>query len=610
MKKIFYSSLILTLIVSFSGVPVAKAQTASQPNVLMIMADDLGYYDIEPAPYGSTFIKTPNLKQLRSQGMAFDNYYSYPICSEARMAFLTGMNSASNGLRVNCDDPTQRGIPEGVTSLPQRLREGGYSTYHVGKWHLGYLNEFSPVSRGFDYSFRMIALKDYYSTYQENLNPIVQSDKHATALYGGKVNSLIKQHVAQAPGKPFFINYWANEAHSPLNPTEHWLSQYPDTTTKSRYAALISGLDNQIGKILSTLDELGIANNTIVMFVSDNGTNLKKHEDYGNGNLRGAKFTAFEGGIKSPLIIRWPNVIQPNLLNTSILQVTDIYPTLLDVAGIGSHGLTLEGTSFKNVLYNNVVVGQDKEIFRDHGTASFISRSLRVNEWKYVYDKQTEYLFHIPSDVGETVDYKSQYADIFNRLKARFNEIRLQNAKINLQPIIKIADSSNRMRFAAGQTQFQKYSHNTMLNPSRYEFSAGMWIKPSGSSTKKMVVLRKGESYTLAITNSYLEFIWTNSNGVKTKIRSTERVLDNQWNYISISLDRTTTSQAILSVNGTNNVFPYDGTQYTYEALFVGKANEVANHFIGQIQSLELFNATLSAEEISANRLRETAPRD
>jgi arylsulfatase A len=610
LKKIFILSTIL-LIAANSWIPLVSAQVVQKPNILFIMLDDIGYHDIAPAPYSSPFVKTPNISILRSQGMAFTNFYTHNVCSETRMSIMTGMNASANGLRANCNTlEGRKGVPEHLTTLPEKLKEGGYRTYHVGKWHIGWADESKPNAVGFDESLMVTARRQYANALlSRNNGPDYLTTTHLTISQGDEVDAQIRRHVATNPSQPFFMNYWASDAHAPHYPIKTWLAQYPDKSEESKYAAIITGFDNQLGRILQTLRDLNIESNTIVIFTSDNGSAMSTHPNLPTGPLRGSKGTSFEGGIKTPLIVRWPGKIQSNSLNNSIVESSDIYPTLAEFAGLSYETGPSRGLSFKSTLLDpSILLGFEREVFREHHTGLKAKKALRKGDWKYVSKGAEDFLFNLASDPYERNNLKVSQPSKLTTMKQRFNDLRLQHAAINLPMVTQPAQSGNVVRFSNQTTPSIEYAHNTLLAPGTHEFTLTMWIKPGAVTSNKMVIAKKGQSYAAELLpDNRVSLSWTELSGEAKSLVSTTRVNPNQWNFIAFTMNRVIVTEAALFVNGNVFASEFDGTMAVTANLMIGKSTGGNNNFVGDLTIPKLFNASLDREEIKRIKL-ETKP--
>ncbi len=359
------------------GLSLALALTcnhasAAPPNVLFILADDLGWSDTQL--YGkTTYYQTPNIERLSKRGMTFTRAYSAsPLCSPTRSAVLTGLSPARTGITTpNCHLPqvvlqvtvpksaaaAQKSVqPDPVTrlktdyrTLAETLKEAGYATGHFGKWHLG-SEPYSPLQQGFDSDLphhpgpgpagSYVApwkFKDF------DHDPNVPN-QHIEDRMAQEAVAWMEKHKNQHGDQPFFMNYWMFSVHAPFDAKKALIEKHRarvDSNDQQRcptYAAMIESMDDAVGTLLDALDRLNLADNTIIVFTSDNGGNMYSEVDgevpTSNRPLRGGKASMFEGGTRVPCVISWPGVTAGGSRNETLVQSEDYFPTLLDGLGI------------------------------------------------------------------------------------------------------------------------------------------------------------------------------------------------------------------------------------------------------------------------------------
>jgi arylsulfatase A-like enzyme len=312
-----------------------ESAESTKPNILLLLVDDLGYNDLG-IQSNDPSIPTPNMDQLARAGVRFTRFYTESTCTPSRAALLTGRYAARAGFR-----PTARGIPPEITTLPEALRSQGYRTHHVGKWHLGAtLMDAWPLAQGFDTSFGFLnqwSMREptgeiplSYPTYYD---PWLQIDNQPRSAYEGHLTELLADHTielieAADPARPWFIYHAFFAPHTPIEPAEQYRDLFPDTPD-GEYKALLNQLDDNIGRILESLRQTEQFDDTIIVLASDNGgTNLSRDNNY---PYFGAKGTYFEGGVRVPLVIHWPEHFSPGTTFDEAVAIFDIYPTLLDL---------------------------------------------------------------------------------------------------------------------------------------------------------------------------------------------------------------------------------------------------------------------------------------
>ncbi|WP_259758187.1 sulfatase family protein [Pseudomonas sp. GCEP-101] len=341
--------LAIAWLILLAVVPVSNAQDqTTRPNILFILADDLGNNDI--ASWGDGQAPTPTLDQLSRQSLRFRQHYTDSTCSVSRAALMTGRDPVSIGF-----EPDGLGLSPDLETLPKSLRELGYSTHHLGKWHVGegleYL-QIRPNHQGFDDWFGMlnhfvlqgpdvqgqlIRRKPTFNDpwLERDDGPPIQYKGHLDDLLTDRAISLIDQ--GRVAGKPWFINLWLLSPHHPFEPSQTYRQQFPDTEA-GRYLAVLKQLDHNVARLLDALKASGQLDNTLIVFTSDNGSpNIARDSNY---PLTGTKATYFEGGVRAPLMMLWPGHANDRDV-VGISRITDLYPTLIGmVDGKPPAGLT------------------------------------------------------------------------------------------------------------------------------------------------------------------------------------------------------------------------------------------------------------------------------
>lgn len=319
----------------------AGAQTRP-PNIVIIVADDMGYGDI--GPYGGKEIPTPNLDALAAGGIRFTaGYVTGPYCSPTRAGLMTGRYPQRFGHEFNIAGRNvhgEVGLPVGEVTLADRLKAAGYRTALIGKWHLGGAQRFTPTRRGFDEFFGFLGGAHSYMSTTPGANPLFDGDSivrtapYLTDTLAGHAVSFIKRHKAQ----PFFLYLAFNAVHVPLQATERYLARFPGITdpTRRTYAAMLSAMDDGIGRALDALRAEGLEENTLIFFFSDNGGPVSGDSWNGSSNapLRGDKGETWEGGIRVPFIISWKGRLAEGKTDPRPIIQLDVYPTALAAAGV------------------------------------------------------------------------------------------------------------------------------------------------------------------------------------------------------------------------------------------------------------------------------------
>lgn len=341
------------------------------PNVIIIYTDDQGSIDVNA--YGAKDLYTPNMDLLAETGVRFTQFYAAaPVCSPSRAALLTGKTPLAAGLPGNAPSEMGReGMPSDQETIAEILKENGYVTGHIGKWHLGYTPETMPNGQGFDYSFgHMGGCIDNYSHFfywagpnrhdlWENGREIWKEGAYFQDLMAEKVDWFLEENRDTA----FFLYYAINLPHYPLQGTEKWRDHYQDLESpRSKYAACVSTVDERIGQLLAKLEFMGLRDNTIIIFQSDHGHSMEERTFGGGGNsgiYRGAKFSLFEGGIRVPAMINWRDHLPENEVRDQLCVNVDWLPTVLELCGVPYDTAAFEGKSMKSVIMNNAPSSHD-----------------------------------------------------------------------------------------------------------------------------------------------------------------------------------------------------------------------------------------------------------
>lgn len=350
----------LIIILCFLFLSKLNAQQSIPPNILIILTDDQGFNDV--SFYGTQDINTPNIDHLRSEGMLFDNFYANsPVCAPTRASLLSGRYPDQAGVPglIRSNPKSNWGyLDSSIVLLPKKLKEAGYHTAHIGKWNLGLDSPNLPNEKGFDhfhgwledmmddYVIKRRYGKNYMRLNSEEIDPI----GHATDLFSQWASDYIFSR--NDSDNPFFLYLAYNAPHYPVQPPAQFLAEVkernPDLPEKrAKLVALIEHMDYGIGQVIESLKTTGQYENTIILFTSDNGGNLPDMAN--NGKLRDGKQSMYEGGLRVPTVMVWPNVIQKGSTTESINSTMDVFPTMVEVAGLMQEE-PLNGRSFLPVL--------------------------------------------------------------------------------------------------------------------------------------------------------------------------------------------------------------------------------------------------------------------
>lgn len=422
---------------SVSACAVESEKKGDKPNIIFIFADDLGWGDI--SKHGHPDIRTPNIDRLAEEGSEFYQFsVSNPVCSPSRAAVMTGQYPARSSVHrhfATIEHHENFAMPDwldpNVVTMPRLLQKAGYKTAHFGKWHLTN-RDFKDAPLPTEYGYDEAAVFN---------GPGPQTD--AFKLYDEALG-----FIKRNKDVPFFINLWIHETHLPHYPPADSMAKYKHLSEQDQvYAAVVDGADQRIGKILNLLDKLNLAENTLVVFSSDNGpentgnpTQLRHFNDpdakvdgiepYGKyysvgktGGLRGQKRDTYEGGLRVPFLVRWPGKVPAGRADTqSIVTAVDLLPTFAEVAGVAlPEGYESDGQSVLELLKGGIVT-REKPMFwewrygKKDGKPSMLA--VREGPWKlfiHRFDDSVE-LYNVMQDRGETMNLASKHPELIERL--------------------------------------------------------------------------------------------------------------------------------------------------------------------------------------------------
>lgn len=395
----------------------------NRPNVILIYADDLGALDL--GCYGAEDLYTPNIDSLASAGITFSQFYAAPVSSASRASLMTGQFTLRAGLTGNAGTT---GLPLDKETIADVMGRNGYSTACIGKWHLGSNPGYTPNARGFDYFWGFLGgCIDNYSHFfywnGPNRHDLWENDKEIYCpgkYFIAESLCRVKKYIDNETGSSPFFLYWAiNLPHYPLQPDVKWLDYYSGLENPRRmYAAFVSTMDEYVGRLMSFLKEKGILDNTIIIFQSDNGHSTEVRSFGGGGRcgeLRGAKFSLFEGGIRVPSIISWTGVIPSGESRNQLAMNIDWFPTILDLCGIESSAIDVDGKSLVKVIMDGSSKSEHEILYFDFGK----QWAIRDGNWKLMYnvvdigpnDKKNTIDGYFLSNLEENVSETDNYAD-------------------------------------------------------------------------------------------------------------------------------------------------------------------------------------------------------
>jgi arylsulfatase A-like enzyme len=462
----------LLLILSVLGLTWGGALWADRPNIVLYVADDLGFGSVGAYGADPNLVKTPNIDRLAEQGVTFTRAYtSGSVCSPTRYGMLTGRYSWRTAMKFGVVNPnTQLIVEPGRETLASWLQERGYQTAHFGKWHLGYGEKKSanlleamhlgPNSVGFDYHFGVPNnMDDHHKVYVENdsihglrsprISPYGRS-YYGRAYIGynapqrnepevmPETTRRAAEWIASAEvDRPFFLYYAAVAVHHPVMPS----NETRGTSNAGAYGDFIHELDHSVGQLMAALEERGIAENTIVIFTSDNGgdTPLTKPESPEmqavqsglrlNGEFRGDKHTIYDGGFRVPFIVRWPELEVASTVADSLISTVDIFPTVAAALEEPFESAEFDGRSFEPVLANPATIQKRESLVLRDAKGR---RALIAGEFKYISaqlppeakgPKYEEELYDLANDPGESTDLIKKMPEIARTLRVQLDRI-------------------------------------------------------------------------------------------------------------------------------------------------------------------------------------------
>ena len=438
-------SLAAVFVAALTGASAPAQAADKRPNIIYIVADDLGWKDVG---FHGSDIKTPNIDQLAADGVRLEQFYAQPMCTPTRAALMTGRYPFRYGLQTLVIPSAHTyGLPTDEWLLPQALKEAGYKTAIIGKWHIGHGDrKYWPRQRGFDYQYGpLIGEIDYFTHKQHGVldwyrdNKPLKEEGYSTTLLGNDAVKLINEHDTATP---LFLYLTFNAPHTPYQATQEYLDQYKNIADPSRraYAGSITAMDDQIGRVLDALDKKHMRDNTIVIFQSDNGgTRNAMFAGEGdmskvvipcdNGPYRDGKGSLYEGGTRVPALFNWPGHVKAGSTVEGMIHVVDMYPTLAALAGaqLGKNkpldGMDVWPTISEGKPSPRTEVVYNLEPFR---------AGIRQRDWKLVWRTplpSAVELYNLAQDPSEKNNLAAQNPEKVAELQKRANELGATMAK-------------------------------------------------------------------------------------------------------------------------------------------------------------------------------------
>lgn len=415
----------------FALLPV-DGRCETPPNIVIFLADDLGWGDL--GCYGHPKIQTPNLDKFADEGVRLTQCYSAcGVCSPSRASVLTGRTPYRNGVFRWIPNKHEVHLRTSEVTIAELLQREGYATCHVGKWHLnGHFNSTrhpQPDAHGFDH---WLATHNNASPSHKDPKNFVRNGEAVGPLEGYSAPLVVEEGLRwlredRDPNKPFFLNVWTHEPHLPIESDPRFMDLYPSSDEGERqHHGNVTQLDHAFGILITALEEMGLTENTIVLFTSDNGPEGSGKPNLRNpgsqrdrtrgstGGLRGRKRDDFEGGIRVPGIVRWPGRIKPGTVSSEPVIGSDIFATICEVVGLPQPtDRIIDGASMLPAFEGRPVVRTQPLYWRTHISSPDSRVAMRVGDWKIVADENLEkfQLFNLQDDPGESKDLSAEHPE-------------------------------------------------------------------------------------------------------------------------------------------------------------------------------------------------------
>ena len=479
------TALLLTAVLAVSGLTLQAIAATTKPNIILILADDMGYGDI--GPFGSTKNRTPNLDRMAREGMRFTSFYAAPVCTPSRAQILTGCYAK----RVSLPNVLSPAAPVGLSShehtIAELLKEQGYATMAIGKWHVGDYSDFLPTRHGFDryfglpYSNDMGGPADVVKAKRQRRPPLplVKDGEVIETVTPEGQNRLTERYTAEAvrfvrdhKDSPFFLYLPHTAVHVPIHPGERFRGH----SGNGLYNDWVEEVDWSVGQVLDTVRELGLAERTLVIFTSDNGPWLTQGTNGGTaGPLRGGKGGTYEGGVREPTIAWWPGKVPAGASNDAIAANFDLLPTFVKLAG-GKlpNDQKIDGRDISELLLGRTQTSPHPAHYYFSGNAL---QAVRSGPWKLAIARQSENLgkstteaderkpftptlYNLESDIGERQDVAAQHPDIVKRLRELANSMDTDLGITRLGPGVRV--------------------------PGRVEHPVGLWLRGQAPTSEEL----------------------------------------------------------------------------------------------------------------------------
>ena len=425
-----YASRCAALLAALMALAVPPVQAAAaKPNVIVLLTDDLGYGDL--SCHGNPVLKTPNFDRLHAESVRFTDFHVAPMCSPTRGQLMTGMDAMRNGATAVCQGRSM--VRSGIKIMPQFFREAGYATGLFGKWHLGDSYPYRPQDRGFDevLSFRAWGISsladywmnDYFDPWLLRRGEYQRQKGYCADIFFAEAMKWIAQ--CQSEQKPFFVYLPTNTPHVPeLVAAQYaaaYTGKYKGTAMPRDFYGMIANLDENVGKLEAFLKQAGLRDNTILIFLSDNGTQNGDAEKIFNAGMRDRKTSVYEGGHRVPLFVRWiDGKLQHGTDLSELTQVQDLLPTLVELCGLRAGEAKFDGVSLKGLLTGRQTQLADRmgvSQYRVDG-GKWSSAVVMWNKWRLLAGNK---LYDLKSDPHQDNDLQREHPEIVGKMNAFYD---------------------------------------------------------------------------------------------------------------------------------------------------------------------------------------------
>ena len=524
---------IVAIAVFFGG--FSSVMTAQdKPNVIFIYTDDQGSIDLNC--YGATDLYTPNFDRLAAEGTRFTQaYVAAPVCAPSRAALLTGKYPQGAGVTSNTSEVMGApGMPNNQYTMAELFKDNGYKTVHIGKWHLGMSEETGPNAQGFDYSFgHLRGCIDNYSHYfywaGPNVHDLYENGKEVFfegQYFPDLASDKALEYIEKFKDGPFFMYYAINMPHYPYQPTKKWRDYYANLDSpRSNYAAFVSTIDERVGLLLQKLDELGIRDNTIIVYQSDNGHSVEDRAMGGGGNpgfYRGAKGSLFEGGIRLPAIISWKGNLPEKVVNNEMLMNLDWMPTLANLCHLEIKPKDIDGINLSSMLLHPGEPSKREEGFWKYGTQWIAHKG----KWKLLgypkdptskvpidMEKDALFLADLENDPSESNNVADVHPEIVEELTMDYLNWEY-GREIDIPKKSKPVEHKGFHKSIKAISKLNpKYSNIDVLLDGKFgitDFSSGQWIGQDGQPLEVVVDLEN----TMEINEVKVNYLYSDGSWI------------------------------------------------------------------------------------------------